>query len=235
MTDFWRFTARCMTLSAALATTASAATLHSLTDIADRAAAAARASAADAGYRNVAVQVRPLDQRLRLAKCERSLTTLIAQTSRPLGPVSVGVRCDGNSPWTLYVRTEVSARLTLPVLTRTLPRGAVVAHNDLEMVSRSISKDPGALILDPEAIVGLETRRALAAGSTLHHNQLIAPVLVERGQNVTLVAGSEGLQVRMQGKAMANASAGERLLVTNQRSGRRVEGVVNADGTVQIR
>ncbi|MEQ8515406.1 MAG: flagellar basal body P-ring formation chaperone FlgA [Chromatocurvus sp.] len=234
MTDFWRSTAQCMALSGLLISTATAATLHPLADIANRAAAAARASAADAGYNNVAVQVRPLDQRLRLAKCEQSLTTLIAQTSRPLGPVSVGVRCNGSAPWTLYVRTEVSAQLTLPVLTRTVPRGAIIADNDLEMVSRAISKDPGALILDPEAIIGLETRRALPAGSTLHHNQLVAPVLVERGQNVTLVAGSHGLQVRMQGKAMANAAAGERLMVTNQRSGRRVEGVVNPDGTVHI-
>lgn len=51
---------------------------------------------------------------------------------------------------------------------------------------------------------------------------------------VTLVAGSEGLQVQMQGKAMANGAAGDRLLVTNINSGRRVEGIVLSDGSVRI-
>jgi len=33
---------------------------------------------------------------------------------------------------------------------------------------------------------------------------------------------------------MANAAAGDRLLVTNLASGRRVEGIVSADGSVHI-
>ena len=234
MTDYWRFTAWCLALNAMMSSAAMTASLHPLTDIAEHAAAAARASARQAGYQDVSVQVRPLDQRLRLAECGQSLTSLMPQNGRPLGPVSVGVRCNGSAPWTLYVRTEVSAQLTLPVLTRTLPRGAIIADNDLEMVSRAISNSPRALILDPKAVIGLETKRSLPAGSTLHHNQLAAPVLVERGQSVTLVAGGSGLQVRMQGQATANAAAGERLRVINESSGRRVEGIVNADGTVRI-
>ena len=51
---------------------------------------------------------------------------------------------------------------------------------------------------------------------------------------MTLLAGTDGLEVRMRGKAMGNAAAGERLQVTNISSGRRVEGVVLADGSVRI-
>jgi len=40
--------------------------------------------------------------------------------------------------------------------------------------------------------------------------------------------------VRMQGKAMGSGAAGDRLVVTNLNSGRRVEGIVRRDGTVQI-
>ena len=51
---------------------------------------------------------------------------------------------------------------------------------------------------------------------------------------MTLVAGTKGLEVRMQGKAMGNGAEGDRLLVTNLSSGRRIEGVVLADGSVRI-
>ena len=185
MTVFWRRVGVC-TLCAAflpnlLPASATAASLHPLADIAQTAATAAKRAAEAAGYARVAVQVRPLDQRLRLRQCDQPLTTMIAQSSRALGAVSVGIRCNSANPWTLYVRTEVSAELSLPVLTRTLPRGALIAENDVEMVTRAVSREPGALILDPDAVIGLETRRPLAAGSTLQHSQLAAPIVVERG------------------------------------------------------
>jgi flagella basal body P-ring formation protein FlgA len=60
------------------------------------------------------------------------------------------------------------------------------------------------------------------------------PELVVRGQTVTLVAGSPGVEVRMQGKALASGAEGDRLMVSNLRSGRRVEGIVLSDGSVQI-
>ena len=36
----------------------------------------------------------------------------------------------------------------------------------------------------------------------------------------------------MQGKALASGAAGDRILVANERSGRRLEGIVGRDGTV---
>jgi flagella basal body P-ring formation protein FlgA len=62
----------------------------------------------------------------------------------------------------------------------------------------------------------------------------MSPQIVDRGQTVDLVAQSAGLVVNMQGKALANGSEGDRLLVKNLSSGKRVEGLVLASGTVLI-
>jgi flagella basal body P-ring formation protein FlgA len=128
----------------------------------------------------------------------------------------------------------VSARITLPVLRRPLPRGALISEQDLDWVTRDIYRDPGMLVRESSAIVGKETRRSLPAGSELRFGDLAAPILVERGQSVVLIAGGDAFEVRMQGKALASGAAGERVLVSNHRSGRRVEGIVNVDGTVRI-
>ncbi|HAN27580.1 MAG TPA: flagella basal body P-ring formation protein FlgA, partial [Haliea salexigens] len=186
------------------------------------------------GYSDLEITARPLDSRLRLQACAEPLETFSSPNASVLGPVSVGVRCAQPSAWTLYVRLDVSTRATLPVLTDNLPRGTVISERDLILVERTITNATDAVILDSQQAIGLELVRPASAGSTLRHSQLRPPQLIARGQTVTLIAGSEGLQVTMQGRAMANAAAGDRLLVTNLASGRRVEGIVSADGSVHI-
>jgi flagella basal body P-ring formation protein FlgA len=85
-----------------------------------------------------------------------------------------------------------------------------------------------------EQIIGMELTRSLDAGSTIGVNQLRPPKVIKRGQQVTLVAGAGNLQVRMQGKALGDATAGERVRVTNLSSNQQVEGIANSDGTVSV-
>ena len=144
------------------------------------------------------------------------------------------MRCAGSTPWTLYLRADVSASLSLPILRRALPRGALISEGDLDMTRRRITSPVNDMIVDPAMAVGMELRRPLSAGSPLRFGQVDYPELVSRGQMVTLVASSAGLEVRMQGKAMGSGAAGDRLMVTNLTSGRRVEGIVLKDGSVRI-
>ncbi|MFK8043742.1 flagellar basal body P-ring formation chaperone FlgA [Congregibacter sp.] len=195
---------------------------------------AALQAASEQGLDQVEVRVRPLDQRLRPALCDRNLEIVRPHNGRVLGPVSYGVRCSGSVPWTLYLRAEVSASLELPVLAKALPRGTILAPDDLKMVTRRIKTQAADVIIDPELAVGMELKRPLSAGSTLRHGHVDLPELVTRGQMVTLVAGGSGIEVRMQGKAMGSGAQGDRLLVTNLTSGKRVEGLVLSDGSVRI-
>ena len=207
---------------------------HSLSDIAGTAAMAMQAGAKAQGYDGIDVQVRPLDGRLALARCTQPLTTLPVSSTRALGAVSVAVRCPGSQPWTLYVRGEVSATQAVPVLNGALQRGELIGKNDIVVEKRNITQDFGGIITEMDDLIGMEARRNLQAGTPLRFADLLSPVLVERGQTVSIVSGGGGLRVSMQGKALANGSAGDRVLVANLTSGTRVEGVVAADGSVII-
>lgn len=208
--------------------------VHPHSDILATAEMAALDAARAEGLDEVEVRVRPLDRRLKPAQCDVPLEIVRPHAGRVLGPVSYGVSCAGTVPWTLYLRADVSAAVELPVLRKPLPRGAVISETDLEVTRRRITQRAADLILDRELAVGMELTRSLPAGSTLRYGQVDHPELVSRGQTVTLVAGGDGLEVRMQGKAMGSGAEGDRLVVTNQRSGRRVEGVILADGSVRI-
>jgi len=207
---------------------------HSLSDIAGTAAMAMQAGARAQGYEGIDVQVRPLDARLALARCSAPLTTLPVSSSRALGAVSVGVRCAGAEPWTLYVRGEVSATQLLPVLSSTLQRGDLLGKNDIVLENRRITQDFGGIITKTEDLIGMEARRNLNAGTPLRFADLLSPVLVERGQTVSIISGGGALRVSMQGKALGSGSAGDRVLVANLTSGTRIEGVVAPDGSVVV-
>jgi len=63
---------------------------------------------------------------------------------------------------------------------------------------------------------------------------LAPPRLVRRGDSVALLARSNGVEVRMPGRALGDAGAGERVSVRNPSSRRTIQGLVLADGEVLV-
>ena len=71
-------------------------------------------------------------------------------------------------------------------------------------------------------------------GYALSDRNLKPPVIVKRGQQVTLLARTSSYEVRMNGKAMMDGVAGQRIRVRNDRSERIVEGVVKSSNIIYI-
>ena len=238
MTIFWHITRQyvpifclCFLPHAALA---SVDAIQSLGSIMDAVSSASKAKAESQGYRQVKIDVRPLDSRLRLPQCDQPLSTFSPIGSNTLGPISVGVRCKGTKSWTIYARANVSAKKAIPVLSRPLPRNSQITKDDIEIIHQSIDSSLQGIIENSDQIIGMELTRALNAGATIKPNYLRAPKVINRGQQVILVSGDNGLEVRMQGKALKGAAAGERIEVTNLSSGQKIEGIANTDGTVSV-
>ncbi|MNN01963.1 flagellar basal body P-ring biosynthesis protein FlgA [compost metagenome] len=86
----------------------------------------------------------------------------------------------------------------------------------------------------PEAAIGQVARRALSAGSLLSATDLVAPRIVRRGDNVALVARRGGVEVRVAGRALGDAGAGERVSVENLSSRRVMQGIAAPGGDVLV-
>ena len=206
---------------------------QSVSSIAAAAARQAEARAINLGYNGVAVDLRPLDSRMRLTACSSPLK--VSTTSeRILGPVSMSVSCSSPSPWRVQVRGSVSALGEVPVLAKPVNRGDVIGLSDIEVREQRITRDLVGYVINERDIVGKEARKNLAVGSKFRTSDLVSPQIIDRGQTVALVAGTAGLVVNMKGKALGNGAAGDRVMVQNLSSGRRIEGLVQRNGTVLI-
>lgn len=175
-----------------------------------------------------------LDPRLKLANCSQALESFMSPGSNTLGRTTVGVRCSGNNPWSLFIPVNVKVFKTVVVTRRALARGHQIEKDDIRQVKRDISTMHHPYTTDSRIVVGKVSKRQLAGDAVIDPTLLEAPILVRRGQNVTLLANASGIQVRMQGKSLANGAAGERVKVRNTVSRRIVEGEVTKNGEIQV-
>lgn len=221
------------TLLLALFAPATAAGKQSLARIAETVERYVRSEFADLGEISE-VQISSLDPRLNLPACALPLETFPAQGQRRLGNTTVGVRCEGARPWTLYVPVRIVSRVTVMAAARPLPRGSRLGAADLTPISRDAASLPHGYFVDAEALLGMELRRAVRAGEPLTPSVVSAPPLVQRGQQVLLSAGSDAISVSLQAQALEDGAAGELIRVRNLSSQKVLEAEVVGPHRVRV-
>lgn len=180
------------------------------------------------------VVVGQFDPRLRLPACDTPLEGFVPGSMQGRTNVTVGVRCTGATPWTVYVPVRVSAPRPVVVLTRPVPRGAPLTAQDIDVELREVGGLGSGYFEDPAAVLGKVLTRPGSPGQVVVPTLVAGAVAVKRGQQVTLTANSGGILVRMEGTALADGSIGDRLKVKNNSSARVIEGTVLSDGSVEI-
>ncbi len=121
------------------------------------------------------------------------------------------------------------------VAARDLPRGALLAEEDVRVERRESRRTPSdASRADSDAIVGMQLRRSVREGRVLRDRWLEPASTVKRGQVVRLVVRSGGLQILGKGRAVSDGAVGERIRVVNLDSRREIVGRVARDGSVHV-
>ncbi|BBA32608.1 SAF domain family [Methylocaldum marinum] len=175
-----------------------------------------------------------LDPRLRLPLCDRHLEAFFLSARRESGFLSLGVRCEGTHPWTIYNKVRVKVYRNVVVLKNAVRQGARLTETDLGLERRDLAELRGSYFTSYEPVINRPVRRTLAAGAVLSPDWLTVPKLIRRGQKVTIQAQSSHVAVKMSGRALSDGEAGQRIRVRNDQSKRIVEGMVAGPGLVLI-
>ena len=218
MTSAARFTLvvlACLACSSSLA----AATMAAIGDAAERA------------VRNVlgdnpatTLSAERLDPRLRLAPCDRPLA---ARLNAPLGSnarrATVRVDCPGTQAWKLYVSVSIRRQIAVPIATRPIAAGSVLAAADFELVQRTAGDLPNNTVTTLNALVGRQLVQPVMVGEPVRSHQMRNPIVVKRGQFVTIESKKGPIIVKMGGIVQSAGSAGGIVSVRNQQSGRLIQ------------
>ncbi|MCP8464833.1 flagellar basal body P-ring formation chaperone FlgA [Pseudomonas sp. ZM23] len=188
-------------------------------------------SGIDARYE---IEVARIDPRLRLAQCDRDLTQALESPAQPVGRVTVRVRCDGSSPWTVFVPATVKLFRQVVVTTLPLKRDHVIEAADISLVERDVGPLTQGYLTDPERVIGLKLRRPAT------NDQVLAPVFLEqaeairKGDQVVIRARTSAINVVMPGEALSDGVPGQQIRVRNLRSQRIVKARVVEPGAVEV-
>ncbi len=180
------------------------------------------------------ISISRLDPRLRLTRCDQPLQSSLENSSQPLGRVTLRVRCEGSSPWSVFVPAHVSIYRHIVVSARPLQRNSLLQAADLALAEHDISSLRQGYLLDPAEAIGAQTTRAFPAGQPVTPAQLKIPPAIRRGDKVVISARSAVVNVRMAGEALGDGNIGEQIRVRNTRSQRTVFARVVAPGQVEV-
>lgn len=165
-----------------------------------------------------------------------SCTTLepfLPTGARLWGRTTVGVRCAGERPWTVYLQAKVAVQATYYVAARQIAPGEPLSAADLVARDGDLTVLPLAVITDPAQAIGATALARISAGLPLRQDMLKSAASVSAGQTVRVVAAGPGFTISAEGSALANAAPGQSVRV-RMAAGQIVTAIVKDAGTVEI-
>lgn len=130
------------------------------------------------------------------------------------------------------VEGEVWTEIQVPVPTRRLSPGDVIADADLTMTALRTDQLGQRVITDRNALLGQTARRVLSPGRPVPDNSVATQTAVTRNKPVTLEYRQGALLITARGRALANGAVGDQIRVQNLDSNRTLTGTVTGPGTV---
>jgi flagella basal body P-ring formation protein FlgA len=175
-----------------------------------------------------------LDNRLALAPCTLPLVVETRDTPQPNTRLNVQVSCQQANNWSIYVPVELAIYRPAVVAVNALTHGSTVGPGDVRLVEVNISQINGQHLSSLNDAIGKDVKRSIAAGAAISDQQLIAPLMVRRGEAVLINASSNIVAVKVSGIAMTDGRLGEQIRIKNQSSSRIVNARITGPGQAEV-
>jgi flagellar basal body P-ring formation protein FlgA len=152
------------------------------------------------------------------------------------GRVTASVSAPAGDP--AAQRRTVTGRLiyhvTLPVLNHAVGPGAVIAASDLDTLKVERTQVAADMATDAQQLIGKSPRRPLEGGVPVRLGDLQLPVLVHKGDLVTIELRTDSLELSAQGSALEDGAGGVLVRVSNTKSNRVIDATVTGPDTVAV-
>lgn len=136
------------------------------------------------------------------------------------------------------VKKEVSGRIfpisQVPVLKTPLRPGDVISRDDVDYIDMHAADITPSMLTNADSLVGHSPRRGVSAMKPLMASDIQMPIVVKKGDLVTMVLKNKALNLTTQGRAMENGAEGDAIHVMNSSSKQVVDAVVTGALTVSI-
>jgi len=180
------------------------------------------------------IEVKQLDPRLRMPHCDKELTASLENSATPIGRVTVKLRCEGSSPWTVFVPAQVHLFRNVVTVVRPMKRDAIVSQADVALRERDVGLLGQGFLDSLDQAIGQKLVRPTVIDQILTPVHLEQPQMVRKGDQVVISARSGAMSVRMPGEALSDGGFNEQIRVKNLNSKRVIKANIVAPGQVEV-
>ncbi len=155
---------------------------------------------------------------------------------QPLGMVSLlyVIKVNNKIERTVRVIGRVQVYQKVICAARTLCRGHRIDKNDIKVIKMPLTRIQGTAILNKRQVLGMVLKQYVMAGQVITKNMIRAPVIIHKGDKVTIVAQNPYITIRATGLACQDGSKGQLVWVKNLSSKRQVLAKVVDSDTVVV-
>jgi flagella basal body P-ring formation protein FlgA len=126
---------------------------------------------------------------------------------------------------------DTDARVAVP--SRDIARGEIIADSDLVYGTAQASQMRSGTITSVAELSGMQARRYLRAGELVMASDVRKPIVVTKGETVTMTFDVPGVSLTATGRALSEGGIGETVTVINPVSFRQVMATVTGPATVR--
>ncbi|HEX4270055.1 MAG TPA: flagellar basal body P-ring formation chaperone FlgA [Rhizomicrobium sp.] len=127
--------------------------------------------------------------------------------------------------------SAAGVRIVVPV--HDIARGETISDADLTTVLVDTASVMPGVTTSIDALSGMQTRRTLRAGESVRADDVRHPVIVVKGQTVTMIFSVPGVELTAMGRAMSEGGVGDTVTIQNPASYRMITATVSGPGTVR--
>lgn len=125
-------------------------------------------------------------------------------------------------------------RVSAYVPNRTIEKGTVIAEDMLKEISLRANRVKDNNIVDKDRLIGLQAKKSLKEGRLIAEREVGQKVLIRKGDVVTAIYKSRGLQITSKAEAGEDGAEKQRIELENVKSGKKFRARVIDAATVEI-
>lgn len=178
----------------------------------------------------ISIKVEDIDPRVVLAACAK-LAAFLPTGAAMTGKTSIGVRCDEQPGWSIFLQTNIKVSVDLLVSNKPLEQGTVLSTADFSLHEGTLAQ-PG-MLTDAAQAIGKTLKFSIGAGQALRQDMLRAPFVVHQGQNIKLQVRGNGYAIGTEGQAMNDAATGQTVRI-KVASGQLITAIATTEASAEV-
>jgi flagellar basal body P-ring formation protein FlgA len=135
-------------------------------------------------------------------------------------------------------RQRVSGRvfriIKVPTLNRAMAPGEMIRAGDIALVRLRADRVAGDVVTELAELVGRTPRRPLRAHEPLRAGDIQVPIVVHKGDLVTVLLETPLMRLSAQGKALEDGAMGAAIRIANSKSNRIIDATVTGPNLASI-